>query len=121
MELRQHHAALGDVGGVVADPFQVAGDLQRRDDLPQVLCHWLAQRDQADDETARLPLERVHPGVGLDGAVGGGGILVHHRADGERHLALHQPAHFREDGVQAFQFLVVALDDMVGHSGFLVA
>ena len=92
-ELVQHDAALGDVLGVVADALQFAGDLQRRDDLAQVLRHRLAQRQQADDELLGLALQRVHLRVSFHGLAGGLGVAFQHRRAGQRDLALDHAAH----------------------------
>ena len=51
--------ALRDIGGIIADPLHVAGDLQRRDDLAQVAGDRLAQCQQADDEALDLALQRI--------------------------------------------------------------
>ena len=115
--LRQHDAALGDVGGVVADALQVAGDLQRRDDLPQVAGHRLAQRQHADDELLDLALQRIDLRIVLDHAGGRRGVAIQDRVGGERHLAFDHAAHLGDQVAQALQFLVVALDDMLGGVG----
>ena len=67
-ELRQHDRAFGDIGRVIADPLEIAGDLQRRDDLAQVVGDRLAQRQQADDEGLDLALQRIDLRILLDRA-----------------------------------------------------
>ena len=66
MILPQNDAALGDVGGVVADAFQIAGDLQAGDDPTEITRHRLAQRQHADDELLDLAFQGIDLGVFLD-------------------------------------------------------
>jgi hypothetical protein len=54
----QRHA-LGDVLGIVADPLDHRGDLERGDHFAQIVGHRRAQRDDADDELLDLGLDRV--------------------------------------------------------------
>src|SRR5271157_1016465 len=89
--LRQYDAALGRVGGVVADPLQVAGDLQRGDDLAQVVGNRLAQGKQADDERLHPALQLVDLGVELDRARRGGGVAFHHRLGREPRWECFRP------------------------------
>ena len=67
-DLGQRDRALGDIGGVVADPFEIAGDLQRGDDLAQVARHRLAQRQQPDRQIVEIALELIDLVVALDDA-----------------------------------------------------
>jgi len=106
--LHQYDAALGRVGGVVADPLQVAGDLQRGDDLAQVVGDRLAQGKQADDERLHSALQLVDLGVELDRARRHGGVVFHHCLGREPDLVLHGSAHLGEHGAKTRQFLVVA-------------
>ena len=55
----EHHDALGDVLGEIADPLEIVGDAQRADDLAQVDRHRLAARDGEDRLFLDLALERV--------------------------------------------------------------
>ena len=57
---------LGDVLGIVADPLDHAGDLERGDGLAKVACHRRAKRDQLDRALLGLDLERVELRVVLD-------------------------------------------------------
>ena len=41
----EHHHALGDVLGQVADPLEVVGDAERADDVAQIHRHRLAPGD----------------------------------------------------------------------------
>src|SRR5271166_4163367 len=107
--LGQADAALGGVRGVVADAFQVAGDLQRGDDLAQVVGDRLAQREQADDETLDLALQLVDLGIEFHRAHRGGGVALHHRLGREADLALDDPAHLGEHGAETRQLLARTL------------
>ena len=66
--------ALRDIGGVIADALEIAGDLERGNDLAQIARHRLAQRQQAHRQALELALELVDLGVALDDA--GGEIAV---------------------------------------------
>ena len=75
--------------------------------------HRLAQRQQADDELLHLALQRVDLRVVLDRARRRGGVAVHDRLGGQRHLAFHDAAHLGQQVAQPLQFLVEALDQML--------
>ena len=57
--------ALGDVLGEIADAFEIAGNLQRADDLAQVPRHRLAPGDHRHRHIAGFGLEIVEPFVTL--------------------------------------------------------
>src|SRR3546814_13441931 len=60
--------ALGDVLGVIADPFDDGRDLERGDDLAQIVGHRRAQRDQPDRQPLDVFFDRVDPLVAFDDA-----------------------------------------------------
>src|SRR5271165_3468439 len=91
--VRQHDGALDRVRGVVADPIEIAGDLQRRDDLAQVVGDRLAKRQQTNDEPLHLALQFVDLGVEFDRTRRVGGVALRHRLGREADLALRDPAH----------------------------
>ena len=112
--LRQRDRALGDVGGVVADAFEVAADLQRGENLAQVARHRLAQRQQPDRQIVELALELVDLGVAFDDAGGERAVALGDRIDRRGELAFGEPAHLDDHVVEPAQLLVVAFDDVFG-------
>jgi len=109
-------AALGDVGGVVADALQVAGGFERGDDVAQIAGHGLAQCEQADDELLDLLFAGIHLGVRLHRLGGGGAVAVEDGGAGEGYLALDHAAHLHDEVTQAVQLLLVAFHDVfLGH------
>ena len=64
LALDQRHA-LGDVLGIIADPLDHAGDLQRGDDIAQVAIDQLARGDDPDRQRLDLGLHRVDALVAL--------------------------------------------------------
>ena len=103
---------LGDVLGIIADPFQHARGLQRADDLAQVLGHRLPQRQHRDGLVIDEHLELVDPLV-----IGGDAgrllqIALAHRVDRIGQLSLGQPAHFGDQVLQPPQLLVEGPDDV---------
>ena len=102
-----------------ADPFKIAGNLHRRDDLAQIRRHRLAQSQHPDNELLRLPLQPVHLGILLDRAGPRRRISLHDRPGCQLKLALNETPHFAEAAAQGFQLLVEALDEVprrVGHA-----
>lgn len=61
---------LGDVDGVVADAFQVAGDLDGADDEAQVARHGLLRGEQFHGQRFHVDLQGVDTAVALDDGVG---------------------------------------------------
>jgi hypothetical protein len=85
--------ALGDVLGIVADPLDHAGDLERGDDLAQIVGHRRAQGDDLHRLALDLGLERVDPGVALDDRGGGLRIAADERLHGVADRRLGEAAH----------------------------
>jgi hypothetical protein len=57
---------LGDVLGVVADPLEVGGDAEDRQDRAQVVSDRLALRDDARGLLVDLLIQRVDGGIAFD-------------------------------------------------------
>ena len=111
--LRQSDRSFGDVGGVVRDALEIAGDLERGQDLAEIARHRLAERQQPDDERIDLLLELVDPQIGLDGPGRKRGIAFDDCLDGIGELLLREPAHPGNQVRQVLEFLVVRLDDVL--------
>ena len=112
--LPQHDAALRDIGGIVADALQIAGDLQRRDDPPQVARHRLAQRQHADHELLDLALQRIDLGIFFHHPHRRDAVAVHDRLGRHGNLAFHDAAHLGQHVAQPLQIIVEALDQVLG-------
>ena len=112
--LRQRDRALGDIGGIVADPLEVAADLQRGDDLAQIARHRLAQRQQPDRQIVEIAFELVDLVVAFDHPRRELAVALRHGLDRGGELAFGQPAHLDDHLVEPAQLFVVALDDVFG-------
>ena len=106
--------ALGDIRRVVADAFEIAGDLQRGDDLAQIARHRLAQRQQPHRQIVEIAFELIDLVVGLDDLRRQIAVALDDGLDRGGELAFRHPAHLDDDLFQAVEFLVVALDDVFG-------
>jgi hypothetical protein len=114
--------ALGDVLGIVADPFDDAGDLQRGDDLSQIVRHRRTQRDQLDRGALDLGLDRVDAGIALDDADCGLGIALDKRPHRFGDGGFGEPAHFRDESAELIELVVESLDGVRGaHSHSLLS
>ena len=109
--------ALGDVGGVVSHAFEIARDLERGGDHPEVDRDRLAQGQNAHHQLVDLPLERVDSLVVRDDARGEAFVEPDQRADRRGKLLLDDSAHFENRIVHTVQFLVVGLDRVLGSHG----
>ena len=114
--LEQRHA-LGDILGIVADPLDHAGDLQRGDDVAQVAGHRRAQRDQLDGAPLGLDLERVELLVVLDDLGGAVEVALHQAAHRLADRMFGQAAHLADERAQPVEVLVERLDRMSAAGG----
>ena len=116
---RDGERALGDVLGEVADALQVAGDLQHRHDVAQIVGHGLAPGDHQDGLLLQVALEQVDVAIAGDCRLGELGIAVLQRVEALRQQPLGQAAHLRDLLVELLQLLVERLDDVLVHLGSL--
>jgi hypothetical protein len=91
---------------VVADPFELVGDVVEREQVAQIASHGLLGRDGHADEPRDLPLRIVDPGVGLDDVEGQLRIMARERLTGPADRFLDEGAH-AQDGVLDLLFLQV--------------
>ncbi len=107
--------ALGDILGIVADAFDHADDLQRSDDVAQVVGHGRAQGDDLDYQLFNFRLYGVDALVVGDHLRGERLVLPlegnHRILDGRFGAA----AHFGDEAAQLVDFLVKRLDRMFCH------
>ena len=85
-KLGKGDGALGHVGGVIGDTFDIAGNLQRGDDIAQVHRHGLAQRQQAHGKVGNLVFQFVHFVVGFHYLLGHGAVAFEDGLDGSVEL-----------------------------------
>jgi hypothetical protein len=107
---------LGDVLGVVADPLEVRGDAEDRQDQPQVARDWLALRDDARCLLVDLLIQRVDGGIAFPNAARQVGVAGLERGRGLRDRILDQPAHSHDVGLDRFEIAVEGGDDVFGRS-----
>ena len=102
--------ALGDILGVVANPLDHPGDLQRRNHFAKIVGHRGPQRDDPDRQLVNLGLQRVDPLVAGDDRPRHLGIAAHQRIHRFGQRQLGQPAHFGHQPAQAGDIVVKGLD-----------
>jgi len=110
-----HANPLGDVLGIIADPLDHACDLERGDDLAQIVCHRRAQSDDADRELVDLGFQSVDLLVARDHAIPEFNVAANHRVErlGDRHFG--KPAHLRDQAAKPGDVLIEGLDRMFAH------
>jgi hypothetical protein len=87
---------LADILRQVADPLEVVGDAQHRDERAQIDGHRLAERNGRDGFFFDLPLQRVDRRVGGDDLARQTDVAPRQRVDRVRDLLLGEPAHLRD-------------------------
>lgn len=107
--------AFGDVLGEVPNPFEIAGNADRGDDLAQIHRHRLAPRDGQDRLFLDVALQKVEARIALDGRLGEPGVETDQRIHGVGQHFFGYATHFRDFPAEDFEFLVVSLDDVIGH------
>ena len=110
--LAQGDRALGHVGRVIADAFDIGRDAQAGQDLAQVACHRPAQR-QAHHVVADVLLKLIDGFIVGDDALGSVLVALLDDVHGRLQLRDRHLAHAHDLGHQALLFFVVALDDVV--------
>jgi hypothetical protein len=106
-----HRHALGDVLGIVADPLDHAGDLQRGDHFAQIVGHRRAQRDDPHRELLDLGLDRIDRLVVGDD-LAAGGVVALTSASIAASIACSAGRPSRRSGRAAADILVERLDRM---------
>ena len=97
---------LGDVDRQVADPFEVAVDLQRRHDHAQVRRHRLVQREQPERQAVDRDVQLVDRLVALQDAVQPVPVAGHERVHRDLDAVLGQPAHRQDRLLEVVEFLL---------------
>ena len=104
--------ALGDILGIIADPLDHAGDLERGDDVAQIVGHRRAQRDDLDRAPLDLGLERVDLLVAADDLGGGDRVAPDQRLHRVADRDFGEPAHLADERAQPLDLLVERLERM---------
>ena len=112
--LPQNDAALGDIGGIVANPLQISGDLQGRHDPPEITRHRLAQRQHAYHELLDLAFQGIDLGVFFHHPHRHDTVAIEDRLRRHGDLAFHDPAHVGQHVAQPLQITIEALDQVFG-------
>jgi hypothetical protein len=79
----QAQRRLGDVHGVIADPLEIAGDLDRADDEPKIARHRLLKSEERHGEVFDLDLELVDLVIRLEHRLGESLVALEQRVDGQ--------------------------------------
>lgn len=108
----ENRDALGNVLGIVADPFEHGGDLDRRHGFAQIVGQRRTQGDQADCKPLNFRFEMVDPQILFEDAVGGLQIVPGQRVDCIADRRFGQAAHFRNERAQFADIVVECLDRM---------
>jgi hypothetical protein len=106
---------LGDVLGIVADPFDHPGDLQCRDDLAQVVGHRCAQGQHPHGHGIDLHLQRIELLVARDYFSRQHLVTRDQRLHGIVDRQFREPAHLGNQAAQAGDVFVECLDRMFCH------
>jgi hypothetical protein len=107
---------LGDVLGVIADPLEVGGDAEDRQDTRRSLGDRLTLRDDARGLLVDLLVQRVDGGVALADAFRQVGVAGLQCLGRFRDRVLDQPAHAHDVGLDRFEVAVEGGDDMFRRS-----
>ncbi|HMV67798.1 MAG TPA: hypothetical protein PKA64_13195 [Myxococcota bacterium] len=90
---------LGQMRCQVAHPLQRRRDAKRRQQPPQLACHWLLQRHDLGGALVDLGVDLVQPDVFGDDLLGGVQVGVQQRLRGTAHSAPDQARHLDQQGV----------------------
>ena len=107
--------ALGDVLGIVTDPFDHRGDLERGDHLAKVIGHGRAQGNDADDQSLDLGLDVIDLLVVVADILGEIEVAALQRAHGVLDRFLCEATHLTDEATKPSDVLVKYLDGMFRH------
>ena len=93
---RQDEGTLRDVLGVVADAFKRTRDFHVPEDIPQIIRHGLAARDDRQRARFDLTLAFIHLGIAHENTLSGVHVAFHERGDGVLKLRLREAAHLQD-------------------------
>ena len=109
-DIFEQRNALGDILGIVADPLDDAGDLERRDHVAQIVRHRRAQRDQLHGAPLGLDLEHVELLVVLDDLRPRHRVALDQAAHRLADRMLGEAAHLADQRAQPLKVLVEGLE-----------
>ena len=110
--MREHIGPLGDVLGIVADPFQAARDLDDGQHDAQIGGVRRAQGDQPGRFLVHLRLERVHRAVAAAHILGQLVVARFERGGRVHNGGLNQTAHLDDKRLNSFKIPVKGRSDM---------
>lgn len=109
----QHTEALGDIGGVIADPLEGAGALISAVGVAEIAARRLAQRDNAKGDAANLLLEPIDLDIARDDAAREPRIVALEGIKGAAELGRRQIADLLNETIEPLKILVEGLDAML--------
>jgi hypothetical protein len=105
---------LGDVHPVVADPLEIARDLDGGDNETKIARHRLLQRQQRDGRLLHLDLERIDRLVAGDHRLRLSRVALEQRLDGQLHEALRLLRHVDHRALQRIELIVKVAMPTIG-------
>lgn len=85
-----------DINGVVADPFEISGDLKSGCYQTKITCRWLIEGEQTNAPVIGFNIQPIDLKIMRNGLARFGGISVDQRFNRPRDLHLNQRAHFEQ-------------------------
>jgi hypothetical protein len=113
--LDQSLRRLGDVDGMVAHPFQVVGDLERRGEHPQVAGHGLLQRQKIDALLLDFHFHGIDHPVAGDHPAGLLDVALEQRLHRQAERRLRLPGHGEEPYLDVTQLVVEVAVNVDAH------
>jgi hypothetical protein len=107
-----HGNPLGDVLGIVADPLDHAGNLERCHHFPKIVSHRRAKRYDLDGVTLDFAFQLVDLLVVLDHPPGGFAVPLDERAHRLVDGRFGKAAHFGDEAAQLVELAVEGFDGM---------
>ena len=105
---------LADVDGEVAHPFEVAVDLDRGHDHPQVHRHRLVEREQPEAAAVDLDVQLIDRFVAGKDLVSGLDVPFGHGLEGQPETLFGKAAHEEQPCLELFEFFLEVSNDALG-------
>jgi len=114
-DILEQRNAPRDILGIIADPLDDAGNLERGNDVAEVTGHWRTQGNQLDCVAFGLDLERIELLVLLDDLQGAIEVAPDEAAHGLADRMFGKPAHLADQRAQPLDVLIERLQRMSAH------